>query len=107
MQSHRARCLALAAVATLGAWPALGQSDKGKKKPPIVLEEFGTFIAGGQLVQPTINSTTRGRPVPPPLEGRQILLSHSLAARSARRVSSSHACSGALSQRAVQGWSAR
>jgi pimeloyl-ACP methyl ester carboxylesterase len=76
MQSRSAKSFALAAVAVLWAWPASGQTEKGKhkQKPPLVLEEHGQFIVGGELVRPTINSTTREPPHPPPLDHRDILV---------------------------------
>lgn len=74
MQSRSATTLALAAVAALWAWPAAGQADKDTKKPPLVLEAHGQFAVGGQIVHPTFENTTRTRPVPPPLEEREMLV---------------------------------
>src|SRR5262245_36580402 len=46
----------------------------GAGAAPLVLEEHGQFVVGGQLVHPTIISTTRDPPNPPPLEERDILV---------------------------------
>ena len=70
---------ALALVLAGGAADLTAQAsrhDRGgtHRKPPLVLERHGWFIAGGDLVQPTFDNLTRTRPVPPPLEERRMLV---------------------------------